>query len=176
MSKFNLGKFNIKTSSQQSSVTGITDVTIENEVLDVLILREGGKGESDIQIDSKATHTALRYASVVGEQTIDIEAEAFGTLRKFSDECISDVEIESSAIGSLLGTDLLQYNNGLVLRPGQVMEVDLCDFTVTINGDNALHTEGDGSKWFKLFPGDNFIEITTNGYIEVDIFWKDRWL
>lgn len=176
MSKFNLGKFNIKSSPQQGSITGIIDVTIENEVLDVLILKDGGKGESDIQIDSKATHTALRYASIVEERTIGIEAEAIGTLRKFSDERISDVEIESSAIGSLLGTDLLQYNNGLVLKPGQVMEVDLCDFTVTINGDNALHTEGDGSKWFKLFPGDNFIEITTNGYMAVDIFWKDRWL
>ena len=176
MSKFNLGKFNIKSSSQQGSITGITDVTVENEVLDVLILRDGGKGESDIQIDSKATHTSLRYASIVEERTIDIEAEAIGTLRKFSDDCISDIVIDSSAIGSLLGTDLLQYNNGLVLRPGQVMEVDLCDFTVTINGDNALHTEGDGSKWFKLFPGDNFVEITTNGYIAVDIFWKDRWL
>lgn len=175
MSKFNLGKFNIKTSLQQSSITGITDISIENAVLDVLILRDSGKGDSNIKIDNKGIHTSLRYATVE-EQQISIETESIGTVRKFGEECISDIEIESGAIGSLLGTDLLQYNKDLVLKPGEVMEVDLCDFTVTINGNNALHTEGEGSKWFKLFPGDNFIEITTNGFIQTEIFWKDRWL
>ena len=70
----------------------------------------------------------------------------------------------------------MQLANQLSLRAGQTLEIDLCDLTATIDGENAIHTISEGSDWFDLLPSENEVSISCNGTIDVEMFWKDRWL
>lgn len=176
MTKLNLGKFNLKSNSIiNTNISGISDVEVTSDISDIIVLRDSGTAESDVEMITSAVGILRRHGTSE-DANIELQNTAVHTLLKFSGTTVSDIDFDSTAIGALLGSDLLQYNKGLVLRPGDIMEIDLCDYTVTINGANALHTEDDGGKWFELYPGMNYLEITTNGIITADIFWKDRWL
>lgn len=175
MTKFNLGKFNLKSNSLINNISGISDVEVTSDVSDITVLRDSGTAGSDVEMITSADGTSIRHGTSE-DAYIELDNSAIHTLLKYSGAAVSDIEFDSTSIGALLGSDLLQYNKDLILKPGDVMEIDLCDYTVTINGVNALHTEGDGAKWFKLYPGMNYLEITANGRITADIFWKDRWL
>ena len=115
----------------------------------------GVKSNADMEINSRALSTNLMYAS---EATGDMSIDAFG-------------------VGSLLGEDYVEIA-GLVLKPGQEVEIDMCNLTVTVNGENAMHLMSTDGDFFDFLIGDNDIEIEALGAngVQIDTYWKDKWL
>ena len=173
--KFNVGKFNVKSTSV-FSVTGVGDVTIDSAVSRVLVEKYTGKTESGIVIDSNATY----YTEVVGlngTANVEFDSYALASNLTYGSPANADIVFDGHAVGSLLGEDYVEIR-GLVLRPGQEVEIDMCNLTVTVNGENAMHlmsTEGD---FFDFLIGNNDIDIEAigAGSVQVDTYWKDRWL
>ena len=68
--------------------------------------------------------------------------------------------------------------NNINLRPGEEVEIDMCNLTVTKNGENALHLMSSDGDFFDFLIGENGVDIVAEGAgkIQVDAYWKDRWL
>ena len=175
MTKFNVGKFNVK-STQIHSVTAVGDMEMDARVSRVLVEKYVSKTESSISIDSSANY----FVEVIGISAnvdMEIESSGLGANLVYSSQATADLEINSSAIGSLLGEDYVEIR-GLTLRPGQEVEIDMCNLTVTVNGDNAMHLMSADGDFFDFLVGDNDIDIEAigAGSVQVDTYWKDRWL
>ena len=175
MNKFNLGKFNVSSESA-SSITGYTEFGFESSVKSVVVEKHIEVSQSNINYESIATAIAEKFG-VTDETNIDFDTTLFGSVFVFSENGTSDVTFESAAIGSLLGEEYVELS-GFVLLPGQEIEINLCDLTATVDGENAIHLLSNDGDFFELMPGLNDIEIQTNAgtYYQVDTFWKDRWL
>ncbi|MGO3751217.1 MAG: phage distal tail protein [Peptoniphilaceae bacterium] len=175
MKKYNLGKFNIK-NGKDESIMAVVNMDLNTDLEKHLKISESGKIGSSFSIESEVNTKVIKFATSTLE-FIEIDSEIDGTVLKIADKVNSEIEVDATSISSLLGTDNLQLNNNLSLKQGQVLEIDLCDLTVTIDGENAVHILSDSSDWFDLLPGENELSIETNGEsINTDIYWKDRWL
>lgn len=175
MTKFNVGKFNVK-STQIHSVTGVGDMEMDSKVSKVLVEKYISKTESSMSLDSNANYF-VEIIGVSGNVDMEIDSSGLGANLVYSSQATADMEINSSAIGSLLGEDYVEIR-GLILRPGQEVEIDMCKLTVTVNGDNAMHLMSNEGDFFDFLVGDNEIDIEAVGAnnVQIDTYWKDRWL
>ena len=80
-------------------------------------------------------------------------------------------------MGQMLGEDFLELK-GFALQPGQEIEINLCDLTALVNGENAIHLLGEGADFFDLSSGANeiLIEVDDGANFSIESLWKDRWL
>lgn len=62
------------------------------------------------------------------------------------------------------------------LTTNDVLIINTADWTVTKNGANYLDKAGSASEFFSLECGDNDIEITGTGTIDLTILHKERWV
>lgn len=60
------------------------------------------------------------------------------------------------------------------LAAGETLRIDTGQRTATVNGESVLYAI-DG-KWFNLTSGENEIEISGEGVVEVKIQWRDKYL
>lgn len=173
--KFNLSKFNAK-STATDVITGVSDIEFGTSIRNVLVEVYPTKVTSGIEFDSSATGI-VEVFGVAEEATIDISSVASGTAVIFSEPGTADIVFDSSAVGSLLGEEYLELL-GVTLLPGQELEINTCDLTVTIAGENAMHLLTSEGDFFDLLPGNNDIEVSATGanQVSVDAYWKDRWL
>lgn len=175
MTKFNVGKFNVD-GGTIFSVTGVSDIALDSEVKSVLVEKDSGVYASSITIDSSAEYH-VEIVNITGEAEIEFSTFGLAANLVYSDAGNSSIELNSYAIGSLLGEDYVEIS-GLVLRPGQEVEIDMCNLTVTVNGENAMHLMSPDGDFFDFLIGNNEIDIeaTGAGTVSVDTYWKDRWL
>lgn len=175
MTKFNVGKFNVKSSSV-FSVTGIADITLESNVSAVLVEKYIDASESNITIDSNLIYH-VEIEGIEGTTGLEFDTYGLGANLVYGDKATGSIELDSHAVGSLLGEDYVEIT-GLTLRPGQKVEIDMCNLTVTVNGDNAMHLMSADGDFFDFLIGDNDIDIEAAGAgnVQVDTYWKDRWL
>lgn len=175
MTKYNVGKFNVK-DTRDLSVSASTDIVLDSVIVKYLVNKYMQKMESSIAIDSKAYgHIELKGATGIADITMGAIAIASNLVYGY--KSTGDLIIESNAIGSLLGEDYLEIT-GLSLKPGQEAEIDMCALTVTVNGVNAIHLMSADGDFFDFLVGDNDIEIEAVGGngVKIDAYWKDRWL
>ena len=74
------------------------------------------------------------------------------------------------------GTEILAFNNELILQPGDELIIDTDAMTVTLNGENAVAHVTDDSIFFKLAPGNSTLNFAGGEQADIRILWKDRWL
>lgn len=68
---------------------------------------------------------------------------------------------------------------GIQLLPGETLEIDTENMTVTINGKNAVQHWQLGSKFFELAPGENtfiYYDTAPTRKAALTVTWRDRWL
>lgn len=176
MKKYNLGKFNIKDSSE-TSVSASAEINVSAVCKAVNIDKIIKTDRTvNIYIDSKAS----AYAEVISSRAnaaISFDTKAIASNLVFSDRGFSEIEILSKAVAALLGEAYLELNN-INLKPGEEIEIDMCNLTVTKNGENALHLMSSDGDFFDFLIGENGVNIVAEGAgsIQVDAYWKDKWL
>ena len=176
MKKYNLGKFNIKDSAE-TSVSASAEISISSACKGISVDKHI-KIEKvvEIHIYSKASaHAEIESTKASAE--INFDAKALASNLVYSSRGFSDVEIMSKAVAALLGEAYLELNN-INLKPGEEVEIDMCNLTVTKNGENALHLMSSDGDFFDFLIGENGVDIVAEGAgkIQVDAYWKDRWL
>lgn len=176
MKKYNLGKFNIKDSAE-TSVSASAEINLLSTCKSVKVEKLVKVGRAiEIYIDS----LAFGYAEIKSSKALasfDIDSNALASNLVFSDRGFSDIEILSKAIAALLGEAYLELNN-INLKPGEEVEIDTCNLTVTKNGENALHLMSSDGDFFDFLIGENGVDIVAEGAgnIQVDAYWRDKWL
>lgn len=176
MKKYNLGKFNIKDSAE-TSVSASAEISISSACKSVEIEKLIRTDKVvEIYVDSKA----LAYAQITSSKAITeivLDTKAIASNLVFSDRGFSEIEVLSKAVAALLGESYMEINN-INLRPGEEVEIDMCNLTVTKNGENALHLMSSDGDFFDFLIGENGVDIVAEGAgkIQVDAYWKDRWL
>lgn len=174
--KFNIGKFNIKSSSD-ITLTGNAEIEYLSELERYLIQKEVQRTEARINFEASAIPVLEKRLK--GKIKIEInfgtEAEATGIIPL--ENLSSEIIYEADGIGSLLGEEYIEIK-GFVLRPGQEIEINTCDLTATINGENAIHLLTEDGDFFDFLPGENDVKIDAIGAesVSIDTYWKDRWL
>ena len=176
LSKYNLDKFNINSSYSSFDVTGITTIDVNSNVKNVSLTIYASKSNISINIDAKAS----RYIEVsnTGSTTINLTTAAIPTSFILYDKKLeSDISIGTTAIGSLLGEEYIEIS-GFTLRSGESIEIDMCELTATIDGENVMHLLTPEGDFFDFLPGENNIEIVAQGAdkVSIDTYWKDKWL
>lgn len=175
MTKFNVGKFNVK-NSEVSSVNANGYLALNTNVSSILIDKYIGKTQSNIEVDANAK----AYVSIMGisaNAEVEIYSKAWAANLVYGGDLGGEMAIDSYAVGSLLGEDYVEIT-GLSLKPGQEVEIDMCNLTVTVNGENAMHLMSTDGDFFDFLVGKNDIEIEAIGAngVQIDTYWKDKWL
>lgn len=176
MKKYNLGKFNIKNSSE-ANISASAEINLSTNCISFNIEKFVRIDKTvEIYFDSKAT----AYAEIPSGKTyveINFDTKALASNLVFSDKGFSNVEILTKAVAALLGESYLEINN-IDLKPGEEVEIDMCNLTVTKNGENALHLMSNDGDFFDFLIGENGVDIVAEGAgnIQVDAYWKDKWL
>lgn len=175
MTKFNVGKFNVK-SSEIASVNGNSDLVLESNISKFLVDKYISEAEVSIELDAKANFY-IKIMGVKSNADMEINSRALSTNLMYASEATGDMSIDAFGVGSLLGEDYVEIK-GLVLKPGQEVEIDMCNLTVTVNGENAMHLMSTDGDFFDFLIGDNDIEIEAIGAtgVQIDTYWKDKWL
>ncbi|WP_071126228.1 phage distal tail protein [Peptoniphilus lacydonensis] len=174
--KFNIGKFNIK-SNNNITLTANSEINYFTKVEDILIQKELGKVGATIDYEASATSILEIKLKETAELAINFDASAVATSIILIEDLNSEITFEAEGIGSLLGEEYIEIK-GFVLRPGQEIEINTCDLTATINGENAIHLLTEEGDFFDFLPGENDIKIDAvgAGSVSIDTYWKDRWL
>lgn len=175
MTKFNVGKFNVK-SSLTSSVVGVSDISIDSSLNQILVEKYSSEVNSSIILDTNA-NGYTEIIGIAGNSDLVFETYGLATNLVYGFKGNSTIEIDTHGVGSLLGEDYVEIKD-LVLRPGQEIEIDMCNLTVIANGENAMHLMASDGDFFDFLVGENDIDIEAIGGngIQVDVYWKDRWL
>lgn len=198
MTYFNRGKFNVK-SGAAIMLTGTSSIEVEAQASarTVMMWRFPDRVDLDITIDAAGDQVVNKYSGRVTSSIIcnaqvtplvhkwgassDTEIAydtsiIFSTITKPAPVTL-DVVFDASGVASMLGQEYIELN-GIVLAPGEQLEIDTCALTATINGQNVMHLLSNDGDFFDFFPGANEIEIeaTGAGAVAVDTFWKDKWL
>lgn len=175
MTKFNVGKFNVK-NSEIASVNGNSDLVLESNISKFLVDKYISEAEVSIELDAKANFY-IKIMGVMSNADMEINSRALSTNLMYASEATGDMSIDAFGVGSLLGEDYVEIK-GLVLKPGQEVEIDMCNLTVTVNGENAMHLMSTDGDFFDFLIGDNDIEIEAIGAngVQIDTYWKDKWL
>ncbi len=175
MTKFNVGKFNVK-NSEIASVNGNSDLVLESNISKFLVDKYISEAEVSIELDAKANFY-IKIMGVKSNADMEINSRALSTNLMYASESTGDMSIDAFGVGSLLGEDYVEIK-GLVLKPGQEVEIDMCNLTVTVNGENAMHLMSTDGDFFDFLIGDNDIEIEAIGAngVQIDTYWKDKWL
>ena len=175
MTKFNVGKFNVK-NSEIASVNGNSDLVLESKISKFLVDKYISEAEVSIELDAKANFY-IKIMGVKSNADMEINSRALSTNLMYASEATGDMSIDAFGVGSLLGEDYVEIK-GLVLKPGQEVEIDMCNLTVTVNGENAMHLMSTDGDFFDFLIGDNDIEIEAVGAngVQIDTYWKDKWL
>lgn len=174
--KFNIGKFNIK-SNNNITLTANSEINYFTNVEDILIQKELGRVGATIDYESSATSILEIKLKEIAVSEINFDASAVATSIILIEDLNSEITFEAEGIGSLLGEEYIEIK-GFVLRPGQEIEINTCDLTATINGENAIHLLTEDGDFFDFLPGENEIKIDAigAGSVSIDTYWKDRWL
>ncbi len=175
MTKFNVGKFNVK-NSEIASVNGNSDLVLESNISKFLVDKYISEAEVSIELDAKANFY-IKIMGVESNADMEMNSRALSTNLMYASEATGDMSIDAYGVGSLLGEDYVEIK-GLVLKPGQEVEIDMCNLTVTVNGENAMHLMSTDGDFFDFLIGDNDIEIEAVGAngVQIDTYWKDKWL
>lgn len=174
--KFNIGKFNVK-SDNSITLTANSEINYFTNVEDILIQKEIDKAGAAIDYEASATSILEIKLKENAGLEIDYEASAMATSIILIENLNTEITFESEGIGSLLGEEYIEIK-GFVLKPGQEIEINTCDLTATINGENAIHLLTEEGDFFDFLPGANDIKIDAvgAGSVSIDTYWKDRWL
>ena len=175
MTKFNVGKFNVK-SSAIGSVNGSSDMAIDTSVSSILIDKYIEKTQSNISINTVAT-AHVNLVGITGNADLELISKALAANLVYGEDLGGDMILDAYAVGSLLGEDYVEIR-GLRLEPGEEVEIDMCNLTVTVNGENAMHLMSADGDFFDFLIGENEIEIEAIGAngVQIDTYWKNRWL
>lgn len=175
MTKFNVGKFNIK-NSEVASVNANSDLILGSNLSKFLVDKYISEAEVSIELDAKA-NLYIRIMGIESNADMEMESKALSSNLVYASEATGDMSIDAYGVGSLLGEDYVEIA-GLVLKPGQEVEIDMCNLTVTVNGENAMHLMSTDGDFFDFLIGDNDIEIEAVGAngVQIDTYWKDKWL
>lgn len=175
MTKFNVGKFNVK-NSEIASVNANSDLVLGSNLSKFLVDKYISEAEVSIELDAKA-NLYIRIMGIESNADMEMESKALSSNLVYASEATGDMSIDAYGVGSLLGEDYVEIA-GLVLKPGQEVEIDMCNLTVTVNGENAMHLMSTDGDFFDFLIGDNDIEIEAVGAngVQIDTYWKDRWL
>lgn len=174
--KFNRDKFNIK-SSDNLSITGTADVNYLAGLQDFLVQKEIENLAAGIAYNSSATGYVEKKLDKSVQAAFDFYAQALATIVVPLEDLSADIAYEAQATSSFLGEEYLEIK-GFALKPGQEIEINTCELTATINGQNAIHLLTEDGDFFDFLPGQNEIKIDAigAGSVSVDTYWKDRWL
>lgn len=175
MTKFNVGKFNIK-NSEVASVNANSDLILGSNLSKFLVDKYISEAEASIELDAKA-NLYIRIMGIESNADMEMGSKALSSNLVYASEATGDMSIDAYGVGSLLGEDYVEIA-GLVLKPGQEVEIDMCNLTVTVNGENAMHLMSTDGDFFDFLIGDNDIEIEAVGAngVQIDTYWKDKWL
>ena len=175
MTKFNVGKFNVK-NSEVASVNANSDLVLGSNLSKFLVDKYISEAEVSIELDAKA-NLYIRIMGIESNADMEMESKALSSNLVYASEATGDMSIDAYGVGSLLGEDYVEIK-GLVLKPGQEVEIDMCNLTVTVNGENAMHLMSTDGDFFDFLIGDNDIEIEAVGAngVQIDTYWKDKWL
>lgn len=175
MTKFNVGKFNVK-NSEVASVNANSDLVLGSNLSTFLVDKYISEAEASIELDAKA-NLYIRIMGIESNADMEMESKALSSNLVYASEATGDMSIDAYGVGSLLGEDYVEIA-GLVLKPGQEVEIDMCNLTVTVNGENAMHLMSTDGDFFDFLIGDNDIEIEAVGAngVQIDTYWKDKWL
>lgn len=175
MTKFNVGKFNVK-NSEVASVNANSDLVLGSNLSTFLVDKYISEAEASIELDAKA-NLYIRIMGIESNADMEMESKALSSNLVYASEATGDMSIDAYGVGSLLGEDYVEIK-GLVLKPGQEVEIDMCNLTVTVNGENAMHLMSTDGDFFDFLIGDNDIEIEAIGSngVQIDTYWKDKWL
>lgn len=180
MVKFNIGKFNLKSASS-TSITSTSQIQIDARCKEILVktyIIE--KQKSQVSVNS----IVLSYTNIIDrcsddETLLSLTAELTPSVFVFSDK-VSDEEktkisINAEAISALLGEGYIELKN-VNLKPNEEIEINMCDLTVTKQGENAIHLLTSDGDFFDFLIGENNVLVEGAYQAEVDIYWKDKWL
>lgn len=175
MKKFNLGKFNLSSESE-FSIAANSEIEIISGVSEVLV-EKTISGSSDFNFYAQATAVVEKRGEIEEPLTIEVSGNALNTILVYGEGKTSEIVIEAAAMGQMLGEDFLELK-GFALQPGQEIEINLCDLTALVNGENAIHLLGEGADFFDLSSGANeiLIEVDDGANFSIESLWKDRWL
>lgn len=172
--KFNTGKFNVKSTNKVVLSATINMSLSLNKPK--YILEKYASGNIDLKLNASGKQTVYVYPEIMETEGMKLSLEGKPTtthLIKNVNEM--NLALTASGIANIQGENTLSFQN-INLRPGEQIEINLCDLTITKDGENILHTESEISEWFEFLLGKNMLDFQTNGDIDVEIFWKDRWL
>lgn len=174
--KFNVGKFNVK-SNNSITLTANAEINYFTNVENILIQKELEKVGANIDYEATSNSILEIKLKEAARLEINFDASALATSIILIENLNSEITFESEGVGSLLGEEYIEIK-GFVLKPGQEIEINTCDLTATINGENAIHLLTEEGDFFDFLPGANDIKIDAvgAGSVSIDTYWKDRWL
>lgn len=176
MPKFNLGKFNLK-SNNINSVTSTAPISIGATCKDVLVKKyTTAQQTASISFDNKIFKpTNIVAGNIDTSMTLNFSNEALPSVFVFADTGEAGITFNAEGISALFGTNCIGFKN-LNLKPGEEIEINMCNLTATKNGENAMHLLTSDCDFFDFLVGDNNILIEGVDTAEIDIQWKDKWL
>lgn len=173
--KFNLGKYNVG-ETRKSSITANSDFYFDSNLSGYILERYQEKVNIAIEYETEIKGV-VEIPTIPFSIEINYDTKAMASNFVYSEKCESSMDYDAYAIGAMIGEEYLEIK-GIELEPGAEVEIDMCDLTVTVNGENAIHLLATDCDFFDFLPGVNEVNIVARGSdsMEIRIYWKDRWL
>lgn len=117
-----------------------------------------------------------RFSQGIANAVSNIGLSQFVRVRYFDGEANA---ISASSGGRVMSVIVYTFSMPeLQLQSGDILQIDTGEYTVTLNGMNAVWMVTDLSEFFKLEPGSGTvrIEFENGGEADIRILWKERYL
>lgn len=176
MSKFNIGKFNLK-GDATTSITSTALLTVGATCKSVFVKKYTiTKQITTVRIGNDVINPTNIITVIPDASDFKINNDLLPSVFVFShSNNKTSVRLNAEAISALLGESYIELQN-INLKPGEEIEINMCDLTVTKNGENAIHLITNDGDFFDFLIGLNNVLIEGADTAEIDIYWKDKWL
>lgn len=175
MIRFNRGKFNVSGGDTTSFICDVKSTHRMEAKLSTLVKLE--------RTTLSAAHDVTGRLSATLAARCLIQSAFSGVARPkyLVNLGTAQIAAQFSLSAPTLRTTAYDYIDlkGIALMPGETLEIDTENMTVTINGKNAVQHWQLGSKFFELAPGENtfiYYDTGSSRKAALTVTWRDRWL
>lgn len=174
--RFNVGKFNVPT-GEVSELLGRCDAISEAQCLNyaLYLIDAQSNAYGNTICENAIGHKYATLPSINAISETSCKNYRLLTADALPSDAISGMTVQTA---SVYGISAIAFPS-LVLEPGDKLIIDTNKMTVTLNGENVIHTMNNDGEFFALMQGYDIVTYSDSSNersVNIKVEWKDRWL